>query len=378
MKFLRRSFQSAVLWGAICCAGTVWAAETASSVFTEKRLWRLAAKEQALLENSSLMFRHKGLEAYLQKIAARMWQHVETDLPPMALRVLKDTDLNAYTYANGTCYVTTGMLANIHNEDQLAMIIAHEMVHYLRRHTLAAFSHMQIPSDNESVNAAPGFVGKIDIGNEDAAALVDAAEQQADREGLALMIDAGYCPREVASLLANFNAMAIAQAAKGLPICGQPSAWQRRKNRIHALLAQNDEINSCAPTDGGPLSYLQQIAPAHLANAQAAVRQGLWGTADESIELYLKVGSDLSEAYFLRGEVRRRQTAGPLDQAVACYQKAIDLDETFAPAYRALGVIHFKAGQKQKAKGYFNTFLSLAPQAQEKSFIQEYLELCSQ
>ena len=42
---------------------------------------------------------------------------------------------NAFALPNGSIYVTTGLLALMDNESQVAAIMAHEMTHIMRRHT---------------------------------------------------------------------------------------------------------------------------------------------------------------------------------------------------------------------------------------------------
>jgi len=48
---------------------------------------------------------------------------------------LRDPEPNAFALPNGSIYVTTGLLALLDNESQLAAIIAHELTHVMRRHT---------------------------------------------------------------------------------------------------------------------------------------------------------------------------------------------------------------------------------------------------
>lgn len=51
------------------------------------------------------------------------------------------------------------------------------------------------------------------------------------------------------------------------------------------------------------------------------------------------------------------------DKAIANYQRAIQLDPSFPPAYHNLGMAHLAIGQKREAAGYLQTYLSLRPNA---------------
>src|SRR5258706_1863177 len=49
-------------------------------------------------------------------------------------KVLRDPQPNAFALPNGSIYVSTGLLALMDNESQLAAVLAHEMTHVMRRH----------------------------------------------------------------------------------------------------------------------------------------------------------------------------------------------------------------------------------------------------
>lgn len=145
---------------------------------------------------------------------------------------------------------------------------------------------------------------------------------------------------------------------------------------MKALLDHRPDLPSCLVSVPGRQAYLQRIAPVLLSNVRSALEKGFWDQALTAIHRYLSIRADDAYAHFLQGEVESR-LSGHTDQAMACYAKAIDLDSAFAPAYRALGVLHLKAGHLQQARRYFETSLALAPQALENGYIRGYLQLCS-
>ena len=113
----------------------------------ESRLWRLAEKEQASFElNCRIFLISPVLRAYMDRIAGRLWAHVKSKLPAVDIRILIDPTPMAFAYPNGIVYLSTGILAHCRNEDQLATIIAHEIVHYIERHALSAFNQHRGPS----------------------------------------------------------------------------------------------------------------------------------------------------------------------------------------------------------------------------------------
>ena len=351
-------------------ATPVVAANAAAASNHTTRLWRLAAQEQAMLEQRGVVLNEASLSNYLQTVAERLWEQVPTDLSTPTVKVIMDPRMQAYAYPNGYCFLSTGILNRIENEDQLAMILAHEMVHYVRQHTAALYDHFQIsiPSTGlpyaDQGQAAGGLAMKQKI---------DAAEYQADDEGLAILKAAGYCEAEILSLMSNL--------INSLQDQGALASVGRMENRIKTmktLIGQTQGGFSCtSASDGNQDVFLDRMTPALMANAQAALTCGDWNQADQSISKFLVLKPDDARAHYLKGEILRRRNDGDgKNQCIGSYLKALKIDPEFPLAHRALGELHFKAGRFQTAKPYFEAFLSLAPQDDARAFIKGYLRQC--
>lgn len=61
---------------------------------------------------------------------------------------LKSPDVNAFATGQGMVFVCTGLVAQVEDEAQLAFIISHEIVHYLRKHSLEEISRRKHDSDD--------------------------------------------------------------------------------------------------------------------------------------------------------------------------------------------------------------------------------------
>jgi len=353
-------------------APPVHAMDAAAAPSQSQRIWRLAAQEQAALERRGVILHDASLSIYLQAVAKRLWEQADTDLSPPAIEIIMDARMEAYAYPNGYCFLTTGMLNQIENEDQLAMIIAHEMVHYIRQHTTELYHHYQKPAPETGLQYAdrPRAFGGDDIEQK-----IDAAEYQADKEGLSILENAGYCDIQVLALMSNLM--------KNMRAHGLPATVGRLKNRMvymKTMLDQVQDRSSCASAaDSGHEVYLNRIAPALIANAQAALQRGDWDQADRSISLFQVLKPADARAYYLKGEILRRRNDGDdSNQSIGYYEKALKIDPKFPSAQRALGELHFKAGRYQKAKPFFEAFLSLAPQDDAREYIKGYLRQCDQ
>ncbi|WP_372679000.1 M48 family metalloprotease [Desulfosarcina sp.] len=334
------------------------------------RWWRLAAQEQAALEQRGVVLDEASLSSYLQAVAARLWEQVPTDLPTPTVKVVMDPRMQAYAYPNGYCFLSTGILNRIENEDQLAMIIAHEMVHYVRQHTAVLYDHFQMASHSTGL---PYADQRQSTGGLAMKQKIDAAEYQADDEGLTILKAAGYCETEALALMSNL--------LDSLRDQGSSETVGRLESRIETIGTRigrtRDSVSCKSAPHGDPGFFLNRIAPALMANAQAAITCGDWNQADQSISKILALKPDNARAHYLRGEVLRRRNDGDgRNQCIGSYLKALNIDPEFPMAHRALGELHYKAGRFQTAKPYFEAFLSLAPQDDAIPFIKGYLQQC--
>ncbi len=350
------------------CLVLIWAStlpfESEAASNPSAHLRRLAAREQAELEQRGLILSDAGLSAYLSKVTARLWQHVDSPLERPVVKVLLDADLDAHAYPDGSCCLTTGILDVVANEDQLAMILAHEIVHYVCQHASRIYAHLQ-KSD-----------GRGGCDRQDLRRVVDAAEDQADTDGLAMMTRAGYCGRAVLPLMSNLEA---ASARRGASVETLHN-MERRRARMAAVLNEAPPAPACTPTPPhGHGAFTDRITPALIANARIALRLGDWLQAERSITRFLSVRPECAEAHCIKGDILRSKTAGrENDRGVACYKKAIAIDPQFAMAHRALGELYYKAGRCQDAIYHFEAFIGMSPRDATIEYIKGYLNQCRQ
>jgi len=99
-----------------------------------------------------------------------------------------------------------------------------------------------------------------------------------------------------------------------------------------------------------------------------------WGWAEEAIRKSIAIKPDDPKGHSQLGELlRRRAEPGDLEKAESNYRSAIELDISYAPPHRGLGLIYLKQGNTEKALGEFRIYLSLAPQAEDRAYIEQYL-----
>src|SRR5216110_1912918 len=104
----------------------------------EVSLWKQAEKEEETLTKKAKIYDDPLLDEYLGKIADRLLPDEVRAAggPGLRFGVMSDPTLNAFAMPNGRIYVHSGLLSRLDNEDQLAMILGHEMTHVTGRHAL--------------------------------------------------------------------------------------------------------------------------------------------------------------------------------------------------------------------------------------------------
>jgi Zn-dependent protease with chaperone function len=72
------------------------------------------------------------LYALISKIHGGVWSYNRPG--NLSIRILKDTEPNAFILPNGAMVISTGLLSTIKSEDELAGILAHEIAHFVLDH----------------------------------------------------------------------------------------------------------------------------------------------------------------------------------------------------------------------------------------------------
>jgi predicted Zn-dependent protease len=146
------------------------------------------AEKQAIAELGLLQ--DPALQAYVQEVGARVAAHARQTGFDYRFQVVDAWTPNAFAVPGGAIFVSRGLLALTNSEDELANVLAHEIVHVANRHAAA---------QQFVVSATPfafGWWGAAQV-----AAYARDQEREADDGGQRLAAAAGYDPAAMASLL---------------------------------------------------------------------------------------------------------------------------------------------------------------------------------
>lgn len=185
-----------------------------------------------------------SLQRYVRELGMTMARASERPDLPWSFRVLDDPLVNAFAVPGGFIYLTRGILAHMGSEAELVGILGHEIGHVTARHSVNQMSRAQLaqlglgvgmilrPELQQFGGLASAGLGLLFLkyGRD--------AEYQSDDLGVRYMTEAGYDPRQLASVFRTLSALS------GEGDGGRPPEWasthpfpENREDRVLASVS---------------------------------------------------------------------------------------------------------------------------------------------
>lgn len=206
--------------GAAGCAGPrpQGAASREIILVSEDKDRQVGEMEARRVEQEIGLVDDPDLQGYVNAIGQRIAQQAAQDRRfDYAFRIVDQDTPNAFALPGGFIYVSRGLLALASDEDQLANVIAHEIVHVAARHAAA---RQQVARSTANPLSLPGILVGAVLGETVGRALTEPfqifsigaiaaysrdQEREADRAGQELAARAGYDPSGMATFLSDLE-----------------------------------------------------------------------------------------------------------------------------------------------------------------------------
>lgn len=277
------------------------------------------------LEKKGLVFHDPVVESYVQEIGRKL----VANQPPMEkvefrFRVLRDPMVNAFASPDGSIYVTTGLLARLEDEAQLASVLGHEVTHVVKRHMYLENRSMRkkalaINILDAVAACAPGgstFGEAVIIGANLSAMIVNASiygysqnkEREADRFGFELMTQSSYDPAAMPRTFELLDERLEFEPVEGF-YRTHPKLEERRKTALEWVAA-------ATPKDarvGTESDYLAHVAPVVCANIESDLNSRRARTALARAERLAKWKPDEPKYQVLVADAYRSLGAKPVE-----------------------------------------------------------------
>ena len=177
------------------------------------------------------------LEIILNRLEPYMQRRINWEV-----KLVKSEELNAFCLPGGFIFFTTGMIEKLDTDSELAAVMAHEMIHADRKHSL------KMAAESNKVNIAALAVMVLSGGAMAPVVLTQVAqvaitsaytmelEAEADKFGLEALIKSGYSPTGMITLFERFMAEEYKQPIHEYGIyMNHPETPKRLENAVKIL-----------------------------------------------------------------------------------------------------------------------------------------------
>ena len=205
-------------------------------------------------------YRDAALQAYVNRIGQTMAAQSHRNHLPYTFTVLDDPAVNAFALPGGYIYITSGLLAYLNSEAELAGVLAHEIGHVAARHNVSQASWgavgdiaTKILSEklgNPELISTLGELGLRQYGRDQ--------ELQADGLAAEYLARAGYDPAYMVNVIATLQAYDQFTGGGSEPYRDLLSTHPSNDQRLQQLIAQARQYGG-GRRDPGHETFLRQI-----------------------------------------------------------------------------------------------------------------------
>jgi beta-barrel assembly-enhancing protease len=227
------------------------------NLFTPQQDVELGKEAAAEMERQLPLLRNADVDRYLNVLLRRLEQSryarslkpdgSRAEMFPFQIRAVASKTVNAFSLPGGPIFVNSATVAAAENEAQLAGVIAHEMSHIVLRHPTNQASKrnlVALPALLAGALAGHSLLGQLaQIGvaftaNSALLKFSRTDEAEADYNGVLMMADAGYSPRE----MSRFFEILEAKTRRGDALSEFLSDHPNPGNRVAAIEEEIREL----------------------------------------------------------------------------------------------------------------------------------------
>jgi beta-barrel assembly-enhancing protease len=343
----------------------------------EAGLWMQVDKMEAAIKVAPNLVKNAALNAYVRDVVCKL---AGDYCGSIRIYIVEDPEFNAFAMPNGALVVYTGLLLRTENEAQLAFVLGHEITHFLHRHTL---QHLQMMVNTAGflavfgmVTAGAGAGGLGLLANTIGVGAIFAnsrdEERDADANGFQLGVRNGYDPSQAPAIWRFMVAEDGVHEHKSgnMFLADHPASKERLDTLEKAAGAAVPSVPVITNVDAyrkATMSFLGRWIADELAR----------GEPKESVVLFTRLTVSQSSIalyqYGLGEAYRHRNAKDDAPLALAAYRAALACSDPPAEAWRGIGLVAMKDGERVQAKDAFSQYRATAPDADDKAMIDFYL-----
>ncbi|MDJ0945240.1 MAG: M48 family metallopeptidase [Kiloniellales bacterium] len=336
----------------------------------EAGLWMRVDRAEQDLRDSGQVVEDPALQAYLEGIVCRLAPDYCQDV---RVYIVRSPGFNASMAPNGMMVVWTGLLLRCRNEAQLAHVLAHELAHYVQRHSLKHWRDLRDTSSGMAfVQLGLGAIGDLATLGALGGVMSYAREyeREADRIGMSMIQRAGYSGAEAMGVWDYLvREKEAADDGDGFIFFASHPPSDERRDTL-AALAQ------AKPGKGrvGSKQYRRLTAGHRVAWLRDELQLRDYPRIEALTAHLLETGAAPGPVHFLRGEAYRlRDEEGDTRKALAAYHAALKTRQAPAETFRSLGLVLWSMGEPGKAQSAFRQYIRRRPEADDRAMVEDYI-----
>jgi len=354
----RRGFRLAILgvffvaWAAVSFPGSARAAVTLEDeVKVGKEFYDKLVKSHALVEDESP-------NAYISSLGKKILSHSGRPLFEFKFSIVQSAAVNAFATPGGYVYVNQGLINLVNEESQLAGVLAHEIAHVNSRHIADIVDKSQVLT----ISTLAAIIAGAFLGGDATAAVTTFSmatastlslkysrehEEEADRLGMGYMVAAGYNGQAMLDFLKIMKRYEFYSNSIPSYFLTHPGTDER----IHYLdgLLQTTYTKKGADEILGNLKRIQTVL---LINSKTAPSQNL-----RNFQKILQENPNDADALY--GLAVTQDKLGQSREALDTYQKALLLKPDDVDLLRQYGIALFKMERYDDAIACLNRAVKL-------------------
>jgi predicted Zn-dependent protease len=334
----------------------VFSAQASFTVEDEKKIGQEFYEK---LSKHNLLVRDEKVNDYITRLGNLILSRSSNVLFTFHFSVIRSSAINAFATPGGYVYVNRGLINLCENESELAGVLAHEIAHVNSRHIAQHIEKSQkINIASLAAVLAGVFLGGGGVGTEAALGLTMATstalslkysrenEEEADRLGMAYLVNAGYDGRGMMTFLKTMKNYEFYSNSLPSYFMTHPGT-DERIGYIDSLLQSR---------------YRKQGALNLLGGLQRNQTRLMLGdsNAEQAFKYFQnRLSRNPEDADALYGLAATQAKLGQTAESFANYARALNLSPDDVDILRDLGIQYFNAGSTANALSFLRRAHSL-------------------
>ncbi|QOL26714.1 M48 family metalloprotease [Thalassotalea sp. LPB0316] len=354
----------------------------------------ISEEEQSLINRSNklhndlvkqgLIVRNKAANDYIAHMAQKIEPEFDAHIN-INYFILRDSSLNAFALPNGNIYLNAGLINQLASEDELALILAHEIAHVVERHGLIKLiDRKQTVVSSHVVDLMFMGTGLIYFAAiNDLASFSRQMEEQADELAIEYLANTDY---DLSQSINAIEKLVLEKHGKELG-----SIWSSHPDISARAQAGREKISQmnwqAKAKDQHPDYEVFRSSLTELV-IKTRLRNKQFELAEDLVNRELTIHPDNALMYYYLGEANRLKAAETkayareyawlydqdydddlittleqndsefFDKSQRYFEKSVSLNSSLSLPYKGLGLLALDQQNNQQAKAYLQQYLS--------------------